>query len=614
MRTWALKDTGVIHQEFEGEVVVIDLETGNYFSLPGAGGDLWRRLTTGRASLEDLAAILMARYEVASETVVTDIRVFLAELEREGLVAEGAGPDDIVVTVEQSVTARMRYVAPTVDTFRELQDLFLLDPVHEVDPAVGWPYAADPTVHGATTTVRLSSADIVSAGIDGTMVVVNRDRGIWCRLEAEAAKAWRSIEVGTTRLRGDEVARALLEGGFVETAADGGASTATIDVPSAVTIHDELHDQIRPWGDRRRPRRSAASPVAAAICERLDAWFERVARETTLSLHSMAGHRVAVEALAGSDAASLVAALPPGAGHAATGPTLSVRVWRGEPGDAAPLVANLAESLRSNWGTLCGPRGEVVDLHTETTSAIFDPGGNVLSVVDRSRNRAWAVKVDDRPYPFWEIGGPLRFILHDHFSHHGLQLVHGAAVGDDRSALLVVGRGGSGKSSTALAAASWGLRYLGDDYCLVDPSTLTVHAMYGTGKLVGEEDFGRLPAYRGRSINADSFERGGAGKGVFLVDGVFPGSLVHTRPLRAVVVPRIDQAVSSRVSVGSRSDALEAIFPSTVGQLPGAGADDAGRVERLVSGLPSYLLQVGSDPGGVAVAIREIIAKCSAPA
>lgn len=614
MRTWALKDKGVIHQEFEGEVVVIDLESGNYFSLPGAGGELWRRLTAGRASVHDLAATLLARYDVAPDTVLTDIGIFLAELEREGLAVGGEGADGSVASVAPPAREKRSYVAPTVETFRELQDLFLLDPVHDVDPAVGWPHAAEPAAQGAAVTLRLSDADVVSAAIDGTVVVVNRDRGIWCRLGAEAATAWRGIEAGATRVRGSEVARALLDGGFVETVGDAAESMATIDVPGAVAIHDDLHEQIRPWGNRRRPRRGATTPVAAAICERLDEWFERAARETSVGRHTVAGHAIVVEAPAGSDAADLLAALPPDAGHAATPTTLSVRVWRGSPADAAPLVANLAESLRSNWGSLCGPRGEVIDLHTETTSAIFDPGGDVLNVVDRSRGRAWAVKVDDRPYPYWETGGPLRFILHDHFSHHGLQLVHGAAVGDDRGALLVVGRGGSGKSSTALAAAACGLRYLGDDYCLVDPSALAVHAIYATGKLVGAEDFARLPAYRGRSINADSFERGGTGKGVFLVDEVFPGSLVHGRPLRAIVVPRIERAGASRGGPGSRGDALEAIFPSTVGQLPGAGADDAGRVERLVSSLPSYVLHVGSDALGTSDAIRGILDACSASA
>lgn len=610
--TWKVKDSGVIHQDFEGEGVVIDLDTGNYFSLPGAAGALWRRLAAGAASAADLADELVAVYEVDRATALADATAFLADLEREGLVVDGAGT--AVAAGSPPAADRAAYVVPRLDAYRELQDLLLLDPVHEVDPAVGWPHAGGSTDAPIGATVRLSGADAVAAGVEATVVVVNRDRGIYCRLDGEAARAWRLIESGPTCLRGETVVRQLLENGFVEPAGEGQASPATCEAAGDVTIHDELHEQIRPWGNRRRPPRTATTPTAEAICDRLDGWFEAAATAATTTHHSVAGHRIMVTAPAGTDTAALVAALPPVATGTAAEPALRVKMWRGEPAAAAPFVANLVASLKSSWSTLCGPRGEVVDLHTETTTAIFDPGGNVLSVVDRPRGRAWAVKIDDGPYPFWEVGAPLRYILHDHFSCHGLQVVHAAAVGDDRGALLVVGKGGSGKSSTALAAAAHGLRYLGDDYCLVDPAGLTVHALYGTGKLVGSSDVDRLPAYRGRSINADSFERGGSAKGVFLVDVVVAGSLTASQPLRAIVLPRIDPGRVSRGRAGSRGDALAAIFPSTVGQLPGAGAGDARNVERLVSSLPAFELEVGSDPRAAAEAIREILRTCSASA
>jgi len=611
-KTWTGKQAGVIHQDFEGECVVIDLDTGNYFSLQGAAGALWRRLTAGAASTADLADELVALYEVEPATALADAASFIADLARETLVVDGAGT--AVAAGSPPVPDRAAYAAPRVDAYRELQDLLLLDPVHEVDPAVGWPQATGRTEEQGSATVTLSGADAVAAGVDTTIVVVNRDRGIFCRLDGEAARAWRAIESGPISLRGETVVRHLLEGGFVDHAAAGQVPTATFEVAKGITTHDDLHEQIRPWGNRRRLQRTATTPAVEAICDRLDAWFEAGAATPTTTHHSVAGHRIAVTAPAGTDAAALVAALPPAAADASGKPALHVKLWRGESAAAAPFVANLVESLNSSWSTLCGPRGEVVDLHTETTTAIFDPGGHVLSVIDRPRGRAWAVKIDDHPYPFWEVGAPLRFILHDHFSRHGLQVVHGAAVGDDGGALLVVGKGGSGKSSTALAAAAHGLRYLGDDYCLVDPADPTVHALYRTGKLVGSEDVDRLPAYRGRSINADSFERGGSGKGVFLVDAVYAGSFSASRPLRAIVLPRIDSGCATHARPGLRGDALAALFPSTVGQLPGAGQEDARNVERLVASLPAYDLHVGGDPRGAAEAIREILQRCSASA
>jgi hypothetical protein len=148
----------------------------------------------------------------------------------------------------------------------------------------------------------------------------------------------------------------------------------------------------------------------------------------------------------------------------------------------------------------------------------------------------------------------------------------------------------------------------------VDSAGLNVHALYGTGKLVGMTDVERLPLFRGQSINSDSFEHGGRGKGVFVVDAVCRGSLTASRRLQAIVLPRIDSGPRARVQTASRGDALAAILPSTVGQLPDAGTRDAHNVERLVSSLPVFGLQVGSDPGAIATAIADVLRTCSASA
>lgn len=609
---WKLKESGTLHQDFEGEVVLIDLDTGNYFNLPGAAGVLWGRVAAGAVSAALLADELVAQYDVEHAVALADATAFLADLEREGLIEEGAGA--AIAPGSTPAKARATYVAPRLEVFRELQDLLLLDPIHEVNPAVGWPQSAGVLQGEAGAIIRLSGDDVLAASVDTTTVVVNRDRGLYCRLDGDAARAWHAMGAGPIFLRGEAVVRPLLEGGFAERAGEDQIPTAALEAAGDVAIHDELHEQIRPWGNRRRLPRSSTTPTAAAICDRLDEWYAASSPTATTTQHPVAGDQITVTAPSGSDTAALVAALPPAVATMSGEPALRVKVWRGLPTAATPFVANLVESLKANWNTLCGPRGEVLDLHTDTTTAVFDPGGMVLSVIDRTRGRAWAVKVDDRPYPFWEVGAPLRFIFHDHFSRRGLQLLHGAAVGNDSGAVLIVGRGGSGKSSTALAAAAHGLSYLGDDYCLVDSAGLNVHALYATGKLVGMTDLERLPLFRGQSINSDSFEHGGSGKGVFVVDAVCRGSLTTSRRLQAIVLPRIDSGPGARVQTASRGDALAAILPSTVGQLPDAGTRDAHHVERLVSSLPVFGLQVGSDPASIATAISDVLRTCSVSA
>lgn len=610
MNAWALKDSGVIHQEFDGEAVVIDLASGSYFSLAGSGRDLWRQLAEGGATAEALAATLVAGHDVDAAQAAADTATFLADLAREGLIV----PCQIAAVREARAAmpaTRTAYVTPRVQAFHDLQDLFLLDPVHEVDPAAGWPMPAAPAtpvapaVSGLPSAIRRSAADVVSARAAGTAIVVNRDRGVYSRLEGAAADVWAALESGAARVSDESFVRPLLEGGFIEAAGEPADPVPTIAHAGPVVVETSLAEQIRAWGQRKRPVRARPTEASRGLCDRLDAWFERTAAASILHPRSVAGQRIDVDTPADGDCGQLAAALPAAHGGSATPPALVIRAWRGQASDAPPVLANLIESLCASWRTLCGPRGEVIDLHTDETSAIFDPGTRELSVIDRARGRAWAVKADAQPFRFWEIGSPFRFVLHDYFAHQGLQMVHGAAVGDARGAVLVVGMGGTGKSSTAMAAAAAGLRYLGDDYCLVDPRTRDVHCLYRTGKLVGPADLARLPAYRGQSINADSFERGGHGKGVYLVDAVMPDAVAATRPVRTILLPRIADAAGSRCVPGTVGEALEALVPSTVGQLPGADARDAERLASLVLTLPVMTLEAGREAAGVADAIRE---------
>ena len=65
----------------------------------------------------------------------------LIGLETEWLVvADGNGAGEVPAAAVQPVGGRVPFEAPSFTTFTDMQDIILLDPVHEVD-ARGWPHA-----------------------------------------------------------------------------------------------------------------------------------------------------------------------------------------------------------------------------------------------------------------------------------------------------------------------------------------------------------------------------------------------------------------------------------------------------------------------------------------
>ena len=209
--------------------------------------------------------------------------------------------------------------------------------------------------------------------------------------------------------------------------------------------------------------------------------------------------------------------------------------------------------------------------------------------------RAYFLKRDLAPLPYWEIGSPFRYISPGWFAARGLQFVHGGAVGTSAGGVLLTAKGGSGKSTTTMLCAKAVMQFAGDDYCLADPRTGYLYSLYNSSKLKGTEDLKRLPDLAGLSRNLDSFQNGGFGKAIYFLSDIWSDRLSSGFPLRAIMLPSVTGSVDSSLELCSPADALMAMMPSTVAQLPAADQSDSDRIAALIERLPAYRLYLGSD-------------------
>ncbi|HZQ03846.1 MAG TPA: PqqD family protein [Gaiellaceae bacterium] len=133
----------VIHETIDGEVIIINLATGNYYSVKGAGADIWDVVQASPgADAHEIAAAVARRFDNPLDAVEGEIGRFLEELRREELVAEvdQAVPSTSVANGVAATDGARSFETPVLEKYTDMQDLVLLDPVHEVD-AAGWPHA-----------------------------------------------------------------------------------------------------------------------------------------------------------------------------------------------------------------------------------------------------------------------------------------------------------------------------------------------------------------------------------------------------------------------------------------------------------------------------------------
>jgi hypothetical protein len=141
---WSINAPTVVSETVEGETIVVNLASGAYYSLLGAAARIWSGLiTTGR--LEDAVHTLAQTYAAPAETLAQDAASFLQELIKEQLLVPAGEQHSLVNALPASVAQAqgewVAYVPPVMEKFDDMQEMLVLDPIHEVS-AAGWPHQA----------------------------------------------------------------------------------------------------------------------------------------------------------------------------------------------------------------------------------------------------------------------------------------------------------------------------------------------------------------------------------------------------------------------------------------------------------------------------------------
>jgi len=245
-----------------------------------------------------------------------------------------------------------------------------------------------------------------------------------------------------------------------------------------------------------------------------------------------------------------------------------------------------------------GAKGEVAAATRGSIRTAYHVGSRVLSAIDAHRRIAICWTPDACALPWYERAAPLRTLLHWILEASGRNLVHAAAVAlpTTRAGALLAGRGGSGKSMTAMRCLGAGFHYAGDDYVAVsrDDGRATAHTLFSTAKLTRSSIDGLAFLRPGLRV-----EPTGDDKGVVMLRDVAPERLAGAFPIRALIVPRVVGESASRLRRTSAVEAVRALAPTTLFQLPGAGATAFEQLASLARALPAWSLDLGSDHGEI---------------
>ncbi len=322
------------------------------------------------------------------------------------------------------------------------------------------------------------------------------------------------------------------------------------------------------------------------------------ARAGTVRRHfDVAGTRVELVFAGDRLLASLTAALAHLIEPPDTTPDVTIHVW--------DSVSTGVEMIPPPCTRQCfTDRGDIWGMTSPRLRSAFHWVEFSLNLLDLDRRTGMFWVRSDEKMPYWTKASPFRTLFHWWMEENGAQLLHAAAVGTADGALLITGRGGVGKSTTALACLSAGMQYVADDYLVVrlEPEP-RAYSLYSTAKLdAGQVE--RFPELRELVANGAPH---GDDKAVIQLVPRYAEQVRRSLPLKAIATPSFGDGPRTIVSAASSAALLRAAEFTTLSQLPHAGGRTHAFIDRMLRRLPGLHLALGHDITTLPETIRSIL-------
>lgn len=142
-RAYQPNSPAVASEIIDGEAVIMHLKSGKYYSAAASGGFIWGCIER-QQPIAHIVVLFAQQYAATPEQANGAVESFVKDLLTEDLIRElsDTHPHTLLSLTDLGGSdSRKVFVNPALNVYSDMQDLLLLDPIHDVDE-VGWPTPA----------------------------------------------------------------------------------------------------------------------------------------------------------------------------------------------------------------------------------------------------------------------------------------------------------------------------------------------------------------------------------------------------------------------------------------------------------------------------------------
>jgi len=141
-----LNEPDVSAEDFNSAILAVNLKNGYYHSLSQSAVPIWRLLMEG-CDISQIVQWLAPIYGCTPENLTPDVQKFVAGLEQAQLIVPAAETVAPAQAPAWLSVLTPPYFPPVLEIYTDMQELLLLDPIHDVDVR-GWPNVPGPGPSG----------------------------------------------------------------------------------------------------------------------------------------------------------------------------------------------------------------------------------------------------------------------------------------------------------------------------------------------------------------------------------------------------------------------------------------------------------------------------------
>ncbi len=141
-QTFQINTPQVVDELFEDEVVIVNLDTGHYYSTEKVGAQIWGQLVKGM-SVEQIMGGLLQKYDGQTTQIEASVVQFVEQLQKGELLVSRELSEQFISDDGAGATfiSHNGFEPPLLVQYTDMEDLLMLDPIHDVDES-GWPKMA----------------------------------------------------------------------------------------------------------------------------------------------------------------------------------------------------------------------------------------------------------------------------------------------------------------------------------------------------------------------------------------------------------------------------------------------------------------------------------------